>query len=218
MKLYRSIPGPSKAPHAPCVAFDKLDGSNIRAEWNRKRGWSKFGTRHLLLDATHPDFGSAVGLFQNTYADSIERVFLDNKEFRSIQQATVYFEFFGPSSFAGYHNPAEPKEVVLFDVEIYKRGFMIPRDFIKFFGHLKIPAVVYEGNMGKQFVQDVREGRYPVTLEGVVCKGTLPGGHPQHSLWMAKIKTKAWLDALKARAEQDANFAKLLEEEQVQQE
>jgi hypothetical protein len=28
----------------PFVAFDKLDGSNIRAEWDRKKGWHRFGT------------------------------------------------------------------------------------------------------------------------------------------------------------------------------
>lgn len=27
-----------------CYAFEKLDGSNIRAEWSKKQGWHKFGT------------------------------------------------------------------------------------------------------------------------------------------------------------------------------
>jgi hypothetical protein len=38
----------------PFVAFDKLDGSNIRAEWDRKKGWHRFGSRRRLLDASEP--------------------------------------------------------------------------------------------------------------------------------------------------------------------
>ena len=49
MKEYPSIPsaGDLLARSAedylgrPFVAFDKLDGSNVRAEWDRKRGWHR---------------------------------------------------------------------------------------------------------------------------------------------------------------------------------
>ena len=44
------------------VAFDKLDGSNIRAEWDRKRGWHRFGSRRRLLDASDPLLGQAIQL------------------------------------------------------------------------------------------------------------------------------------------------------------
>ena len=33
MKQYWEIPGPSRAPNEPCIAFRKEDGSNFRAEW-----------------------------------------------------------------------------------------------------------------------------------------------------------------------------------------
>jgi hypothetical protein len=31
----------------PIYAFDKLDGSNIRAEWSKKNGFHKFGSRDM---------------------------------------------------------------------------------------------------------------------------------------------------------------------------
>jgi hypothetical protein len=50
MYRYPEIDGPSKAPHEHCLAFDKLDGSNMRFEWSPKRGWYKFGSRGQLID------------------------------------------------------------------------------------------------------------------------------------------------------------------------
>jgi len=44
MKSYPSIPG-KHTNGIPLTVFDKLDGSNIRAEWSKKRGFYKFGTR-----------------------------------------------------------------------------------------------------------------------------------------------------------------------------
>ncbi|MGP0066256.1 MAG: hypothetical protein ACLQGP_21965 [Isosphaeraceae bacterium] len=58
--------------------------------------------------------------------------------------------------------------------------------------HLPIAGVVYRGKLTGKFAEDVRTGKYCVT-EGVVCKGG-PGGS---DLWMAKIKTYAYLEKLK---------------------
>lgn len=201
MKQYWQIPGPSKAPQSPCVAFYKYDGSNIRAEWSKKRSWYKFGSKHVLLDETNPILGPAIDVFKRTYGESLEKTFLDNKEYRSAENITVFFEFFGPNSFAGYHVPEDEKKVVLFDVNVHKKGFLLPRDFLKNFGHLPIAEVVYEGNFGPAFVKDVWEGKYDVG-EGVVAKGIIIGkkSNEQHGLWMAKAKTKAWIDELRKRA------------------
>ena len=50
MKSYRSIPFANKIPeNETFYVFDKLDGSNIRAEWNPKKGFYKFGSRSQLL-------------------------------------------------------------------------------------------------------------------------------------------------------------------------
>lgn len=219
MKTYLSIPGPSRAPQGECIAFYKYDGSNIRAEWQRKRGWVKFGTRRVLLDPAHPDFGCAIPLFMETYADDLEKVFTDNKDFRGIERAVVFMELFGPSSFGGFFDPNEQRELMLFDVNLHKRGFVLPSDFVKHFGHLKSAEVVYRGNFGKQFVYDVQEGKYNVG-EGVVAKGVIMGKkkNPQHGLWMAKVKTQTWLAELKTRAQTDENFRNLLRDNEREQE
>jgi hypothetical protein len=198
MKQYLEIQGPNKAPRQYCIAFDKYDGSNIRAEWSRKRGWDKFGSRKVLMDETHP-LGDAIDIFLNTYGDDLEKIFKKDKLFRNCQNVTVFGEYFGPNSFAGWHDPDDEKEIVLFDISIHKKGMMSPRDFVKMFGHLKIPKIIYEGNFNESFIQDVKDGKYPV-IEGVVAKGNLPHGKSPHNLWMAKVKTKTWLDKLKVEA------------------
>src|SRR4051812_33816896 len=103
MKSYWSIPGWKNAPHnMPCLGFEKFDGSNIRAEWSKKAGWYKFGSRNVLLDESHPDLGSAIPLFRETLADRIDKVFRDRKSsLPEFDQAVVYCEFYGAQSFAG---------------------------------------------------------------------------------------------------------------------
>ena len=203
MKSYWSIPGTkdSASIGLPCLAFYKSDGSNIRAEYHRKRGWYKFGTRNVLIDRTNPDFGLAIDLFMNTLAEGIEKVLQDNKVYRGNEGALAFFEFYGPNSFAGWHNPIDPKEVTLFDVNINKKGFVLPRDFADHFGHLKSAPVVYDGNFSLEFISAVREGKIAGLKEGVVAKGITPGcKRDQHGLWMAKIKTNSWLSELKQKA------------------
>lgn len=208
MKLYPEIPGPSKAPHQPCIGFDKLDGSNLRFFWSKKNGFCKFGTRTRLFDKSDPDFGIAIDIFVNKYAEPIGKIIKDCKELRSCLELTAYCEFFGPSSFAGNHIPEESKNLILFDVSVHKKGFLPARDFVKIFGNLEIPNIIYEGNFGPKLVEDIREGKYPVTFEGVVCKG----GSSVHKLWMTKIKTRAWMEKLK-----QTGSSKLIEEEIKQQ-
>ncbi len=213
MKTYLSIPGPSKAPRQECVAFYKYDGSNIRAEWQRKTGWCKFGTRKRLLDTSDPDFGTAIPCFMETYADDLAKVFTNNKAFRGVQRATVYMEYFGETTFSGYYDPVEPRELMLIDVCIYKKGYVLPSDFVKHFGHLKSAEVVYRGNLNESLIYNVRNGQYNVK-EGVVCKGVIMGKKksPQHGLWMTKIKTKWWMETLKSRAKTDEVFRQALRE------
>jgi len=113
------------------------------------------------------------------------------KNYRGIRNIIVFTEFFGPGSFAGRHTDG-PKELRLIDVNLYKKGIVDPREFIKNFGHLPFSAqVVYEGNMNEQLIQDVRKSRYDVD-EGVVCKGG-----KGHKMWMCKIKTEAYRRRLK---------------------
>lgn len=72
-------------------------------------------------------------------------------------------------------------------------GIIGPKQFVSDFGHLAIARVVYEGKLTGRFTEAVRAGKYGVE-EGVVCKG----GKGGPDLWMAKIKTYAYLEKLKA--------------------
>ncbi len=199
MKQYLEIQGPNKAPREKCIAFYKYDGSNIRAEWSRKKSWNKFGSRKVLIDRTHP-LGDAVNIFLNTYGDDLEKIFNKEKLFRNCQNVTVFVEYFGLNSFAGWHDPNDKKEIILLDISIHKKGMMSSKEFVKIFGHLKIPEIIYQGNFNDSFIQDVKDGKYPVE-EGIVAKGSLPHGKPPHNLWMAKVKTKKWIDKLKREYE-----------------
>ena len=187
MKSYHSIPGAARAPLGrACTAFFKYDGSNLRWEWTRKRGFHKFGSRTRLFDASDLQFGEAVPLFFERYAEQIEKALVDGH--RGLDQATVFTEFFGPSSFAGTHRSGEPKELRLFDVQIHRKGILGPREFLDAFGHLDFVAeVVYEGNFNRDFIDRVRRGEVVAAgAEGIVAKGGTG-----HGLWMAKVKTAA---------------------------
>jgi hypothetical protein len=176
----------------PVYAFDKLDGSNIRAEWSRKRKeFYKYGSRTQLIDERHPFIGDSVGLIRNKYQDELCRIFKDQRWHKVV----AFFEYWSPNSFAGYHQK-EPHEVTLIDVNLYKHGIMNPDEFIDLFGHTGIPRLVYRGNMNHEVEQQIREGKMPgVTFEGVVCKIKVGGKtlHPK----MFKVKTFAWLQKLK---------------------
>jgi hypothetical protein len=188
----------------PFVAFDKLDGSNIRAEWDRKKGWHLFGSRRRLLDPSQPLLGQAIQLILGGYGDGLARVLIDDPAFRGCHEAIAYFEFLGPYSFAGQHDPAvlgvpsnQPFRVVLIDVNVHKRGFVSAEQFVERFGHLVIPRVVHRGELTADFVRDVRAGKYGHG-EGVILKGG-----EGHDRWMAKVKTTAYLRRLKSFFQDD---------------
>ena len=172
----------------PCIAQVKYDGSNLRWEWSRKRGWNKFGTRTELFHPSHPLWGQAIPLFEEIKDDIVRRVKESDWTLRGIERITVFTEFFGPSSFAGTHEENEPKELRLFDVYLFKKGMMPVKWFVENFGDAPYAAQeVYRGNLNKEFISDVRAGKYPV-VEGVVAKG---------DGFRVKIKTNAYLAKLK---------------------
>lgn len=188
----------------PIYAYDKLDGSNIRAEYSRKTGFYKFGSRNQLMDETHPHLGDAIPLFKEKYSDDLEQIFRKNK----LEKATVFFEFFGPSSFAGQHNPDEEHDVVLFDCHVYKQGILPPKEFNKLFSKVETAEILYTGNCNQLFVDEVRNGTLPgMTFEGVVCKG---GFDARRRLQVFKVKNQAWLEKLKLKCgDNDKLFNKL---------
>lgn len=190
VKSYPSLPYGTEC-DVPIVAFDKLDGSNVRAEWSKKKGWFKFGTRHRLVDATDPVFGKVPDIINNKYGDSLARVLND----RGYEKAMCFFEFWGPSSFAGMHKDDEEKTVTLFDVAPFQRGILMPDQFLDQFGHLDHPTVLWMGIVDDEFIGQVRESLLKgMTFEGVVCKGI--NDKKTKMPIMFKQKSKAWLDKL----------------------
>lgn len=192
MKDYGSIPKLlTEYIDRECIAFRKYDGSQIRSEWTRKKGWHKWATRGHLFDETDKTFGCAIKAFE-PQADLVAKAIVDN--YPKVESAIVFMEFVGPHSFAGIHDPAvlqvennDPKELVLFDVNIHKRGLVSPKDFVKNFGHTRSAEVMYEGKLTEEFIKNIREGKLSVN-EGVVCKGG-----EGHKIWMCKVKTWEYL-------------------------
>ena len=176
-----------------CFAAYKCDGSCIRVEYSRKTGFSKFGSRTRLLDKSDLILGSAIDIFMNDFSEPLEKIIKDNREYREQGEALFCLEFFGPSSFAGTHVQDEPKQLVLFDVNIHRKGFLGPKEFRDKFGNLKIAELIYEGKLTKDFIEDVKQGKYPVD-EGVIVSGG--NGHKR---WQRKIKTNQYLEKLKGR-------------------
>ncbi|MHA2067983.1 MAG: hypothetical protein ACXABY_26780, partial [Candidatus Thorarchaeota archaeon] len=171
--------------------FDKLDGSNIRAEWSAKRGFYKFGTRKRLLDKKEPILGPAVDLVLEKYGEDLAKVFKKERQ----RKAICFFEFHGPNSFAGYHDKDDKHTVTLFDAN-FQKGILEPREFLKLFGHLDVPELLYSGRVGPEFVEKVNGGSLEgMTFEGVVCKGkNVSPGLPL----MFKIKNHSWYAKLRA--------------------
>ena len=178
-------------------AFDKLDGSNIRAEWNPKRGWYKFGTRNNMIDERDLQFGEAVTLFLNKYGDSLSKVFRTNKSYRRIESFVVFAEYVGEQSFAGRHIDGDTKDIILFDVDQYKHGFVTPKNFVEDFGHLHIPDVIYQGPYTMDFVQDIRNNKHNLK-EGVIVKGVFKTKNQKDEVWMVNVKTSERLQKVKS--------------------
>jgi hypothetical protein len=206
MKQYPEMQNASKAPRKPCYGFVKYDGSNLRFEWSKKKGWHKTGTRKLMIDETHPGFGPAIPMFKQKYGDDLEKVFKKDKLFKGVDRVVVFCEWFGAKSFAGQHEENDPKTIILFDVNPMKKGMLGPKEFIDTFGHLEIAEMIYQGNLNDQLITEVRasnfdflnfRSKYPITTEipeGIICKGD-----KGHDLWMCKIKTQNYYDELKKR-------------------
>lgn len=193
MKAYPSISKDIRS-DINIFGFDKLDGSNIRAEWSKKRGFYKFGTKTQMLGEDHPIFGEAIPLIKNTYEEGLLEVF-SRKRYENV---VCFFEFYGSHSFAGWHEK-EPHQVTLFDVSPLRKGILGPTEFIDDYQHLGIPKVLYYGKANSDFVQQVRNGTLPnMSYEGVIAKGMI-----NDKLIMFKIKSQAWLNSLKDYCKDD---------------
>lgn len=189
---------------SPVYAFDKLDGSNIRVEWSRKNGFAKYGTRTRLLDKNETPLGEAVSIFEEEFASPLTPVL---KSLR-VERVTLFLEFYGQNSFAGYHED-EKHFLSLFDASLFKKGFMLPKQFMSTFVDVVPTApLLCHGNANAEFVEDVKAGTLEgMTFEGVVCESQELVRNRQVKF---KVKNQAWLDKLKTHCGDDLSlFEKL---------
>jgi hypothetical protein len=200
MKSYPTINGGVQF-GTPVYIFDKLDGSNVRAEWTRKNGWAKFGRRNGLLDDSNAILKRKVpDLIRDKYGDVLAEVFRKQRW----TKATAFFEFHGPNSFAGYHEETDDHTVTLLDVCVHPTGFLEPREFLKLFQYVETPNLIHVGNFTQPMREQVESGTLEgMTFEGVVAKGScVSPGRPL----MFKWKNQAWLDRLRADCTDEAEF------------
>lgn len=200
MKSYPSIIKTRIAPTEHIFAFDKLDGSNIRAEWSKKeKTFFKFGSRNQLIERSSPILGQAIDLIMEKYGEELNQKFTDAKW----QKAICFFEFYGINSFAGTHNPEDVKKVNLFDIN-GPHGIITPSEFIKMTNYIETAPLIYEGPLNEELIHKVENGLLPqMTFEGVVAKANV--GSPGLP-WMTKIKNKAWLNKLKELCKEDIDL------------
>lgn len=170
-------------------AFDKIDGSNIRAEWSSKKGFYKFGSRNRLLGSDQPIINKAEGLIKEQ-EDIIGNICSKNRWDRVI----LFYEFAGDKSSFGNHDENDSHNVWLIDANPYKRGILPPKDFVEIFAEANHAALLHRGNCNSDFVQSVRSGTLPnIGSEGVVCKAKDKG----NQIVMFKIKRDDWYARLR---------------------
>jgi hypothetical protein len=192
MKSYPTIPKttPKTIQDQEIFAFDKLDGSNIRAEWSPKEGFHKFGSRKKML---HEDalLYKARELILSIYGEILPSVFRERKH----KKAVCFFEFYGPHSFAGQHEIEDNHTVTLFDLAVDNRGFCSPQTFLEYTKGIPAATLLYQGMPTEEFINQVRTGTLDgMTYEGVICKGkNISPGLPL----MFKVKNEKWIQALK---------------------
>lgn len=201
---YSSINNSSKAPRKECLAFNKLDGSNVRFKWTQKQGFCNYGTRTQLIDETTPYWGQIVTVFNNTLKTPLDDFFRKSKDYRDYREIICFGEFFGADSFAGQHGDKE-KKIVIFDVLLghKQRKLVLPQQFIKDFSFIETPEVVYRGILNDSFIESIRNSE---TLnEGVICKGVERSGAAFGGVWTCKIKTRKYFDRLRGEFPEDYN-------------
>ena len=145
---------------------------------------------------------NAKQLILDQFDVELDRIFRKQR----YDSAVAYFEFYGPFSFAGSHNELDKHEVTLIDIAPYKRGILLPRDFLKLFTDLKTPPVLFTGQITSELIDQIKDSTLEgMTHEGVVCKGVHKG-----KICMYKVKTRKWLNELREYCGDDVQLYKRL--------
>jgi hypothetical protein len=193
-------------------AFNKLDGQNFCAKFSPKqKSFTAFGSKTQSVDESSLQFGDTVRYFKENMSDTLTDIILSNSKkggiFTGVQEITVFCEWYGDNSFSGFHVDGDMMHLAVIDVNLYKKGYIEPKPYYKMFSgfdNIELPELIYQGKLTQEFIKSIQENDwtkdgclYPTVKEGVVVKRStlMKGQHrPQ-----AKIKTKWWLNELKAR-------------------
>ena len=175
--------------------FNKLDGSNIRAEWCRKKGFYRFGSRTKLININTPILGESINLFLEKYNESLSKIFFDKK----YEKVVCFSEFFGKNSFAGSHIEEDKKDIVLFDINPYKKGFLSPQDFLSLTENIDTSKLLTIDFLSEELIYSIKKSELKnMTLEGIVAKAV-----SKNKIFMTKVKTEKWLNLLKIYCNND---------------
>lgn len=196
MKDYPSIPralGTAFREIPDAYIFDKLDGTSMRSEWNRKRGWYKHGLRHTRVDESNPlsFFAEGPKLFMHRLAEPLAKIAHDERW----QRCIAFYEYWGEKSLAGFHEQDDLKYLTVFDVAGDDGDILDPGAFRKLFeDRVLTPRFLGRANWTRGYVDLVRHGSVDgITSEGVVAKlGT------RREILRAKAKTQRWIDRVVA--------------------
>lgn len=197
---YNKISDALDCPLKQCVAFEKLDGTNIHWVWKPNMGWLDYGTRRdrfplnnsgvRQFEAAHPELAGIDQLWDQDPLNSLEFYLWNHPKYNTAQEVIVFTEYLGPNSFAGSHKLGDKMQLVIIDVMVDGK-FISPEQMLEDFKKWNLAKVIYQGKFSGQLFIDVRKGKYDVK-EGVVVKGVVGD-----QVYMAKIKTQAYLDKLK---------------------
>jgi hypothetical protein len=186
------------------VAFDKLDGQNVRAEWTQKKGLHKFATKTRLLCPEEGVISKAEAIILDKY-DELNDALRSTRQ----QKATCFFEFWGPKSQFGMHQDDDEHTVTLIDIALHKQGILPPKEFLKLTRDMDIPDVLYEGNCNDPFIKSVNDGTLEgLGSEGVVCKGPFDRKLQRPVMW--KVKRYDWYERLREHCQGNDDMFKTL--------
>lgn len=199
MKTYPTITGQRIIGLKDAYVFDKIDGSNIRVEWSKKRGFYKFGSRHRLISPDEKPLGELYEVFDRNVKGPLNTRLVELNE----ERVVCFFEFYGPGSAFGFHVD-EPHELALIDVSRYKHGIVSPQEFVEMFAGVHVPKarLLHMGDVDDGLIANVQDGTLPyMGPEGVVIKAGFDRklGHPV----MFKVKRRTWYERLRERCAGD---------------
>lgn len=181
--------------------FDKLDGSNIRVEFSLKNGFNKFGTRKKLMSDDSGILNSSKDLIIQK-EQYVHDIFKKNKW----TSGTLFFEFYGDNSFAGFHDENDFFKVALIDAHISNIGYLSPKDYLKSFDSIEMATFFGIHKLNKNLIEKVNNGDFEnMTFEGIIGKASI-----KNKIMRCKIKNNAWLEKLKHKCGDDDKMFNLL--------